>query len=206
MSMYQISPHWVSLLIREDKAIGPNRIAGYKIFRRGGCAVSVTTAHDGENLPGRGERAAAMILIAVFVIALIVMALLRSDREWDRLIYLFGGLEAVVFAAAGALFGTSVQRGNLADARNDASQARQEADTARTQAQRNVAGAEKGKVLAEACRAAAQATQAPSERQGARDEMDQFEATSPDLRTLVTLADRLFPTAWEPDLTGEKIG
>jgi len=147
-----------------------------------------------------------MILIAVFVIALIVMALLRSDREWDRLIYLFGGLEAVVFAAAGALFGTSVQRGNLADARNDASQARQEADTARTQAQRNVADAEKGKVLAEACRAAAQATQAPSERQGARDEMDQFEATSPDLRTLVTLADRLFPAAREPDLTGEKIG
>ena len=150
-----------------------------------------------------------MILIAVFVIALVVMALLRNDRQWDRLIYLFGGLEAVVFAAAGALFGTSVQRGNLADARKDASQARQEAETARTQSQLNVADAEKGRVLAEACRAAGQATQAPSERRGAR-EMDQFEAaspaTNPEFLTLVTLADRLFPAARAPDLTSDTIG
>jgi hypothetical protein len=150
-----------------------------------------------------------MILIAVFVIALIVMAWLRNDRQWDRLIYLFGGLEAVVFAAAGALFGTSVQRGNLADARKDASQARQEAETARTEAQLNVADAEKGKVLAEACRAAGQATETTSQRRGARD-MDQFEATSPgaspDLRTLVTLADRLFPATRDADLTGGRIG
>ncbi len=142
-----------------------------------------------------------MVLIAIFVIALVSMAMLRNDHEWDRLVYLFGGLEALVFAAAGVLFGTSVQRGNLADARKDASQARQEAETARTQAQTHRAQAEKGQALAEACRAAADAMQGTSQRRGAR-EMDQIEAANPQLLTLVTLADRLFPRS--PDRPGER--
>ncbi len=177
---------------------------------RGGCTVSVPTDHDGVTLPGRGERTAAMVLIGVFVIALVVMAMFRNDREWDRLVYLLGGLEAVVFAAAGALFGTSVQRGNLADARNDASQAREEAQTARAQAQEHGAQAEKGRALAEAVRAAGEAMQAiqeTSQRRGAR-EMGQFEDASPGLLTLVTLADRLFPgsRAPDPDLMEDRIG
>lgn len=138
-----------------------------------------------------------MILIAVFVIALVVLGMLRGDRQWDRLVYLFGGLEAVVFAAVGALFGTSVQRGNLADARMDASQARQEAGTVRAQARTDGAQAEKGRALAEACRAAAEAKQGTSQRLGAR-ETDQFEAASPELVTLATLADRLFPNSPVP--------
>ncbi len=95
----------------------------------------------------------AILLIVVFIIALVGMATLRSDHQWDRLIYLFGGLEAVVFAAAGALFGTSVQRGSLVDARKDASDARQEARTARADAEAHGAQAEKGRALAEAIRA-----------------------------------------------------
>jgi hypothetical protein len=147
-----------------------------------------------------------MILIAVFVIALAVMGMLRHDGQWDRLVYLFGGLEAVVFAAAGALFGTSVQRGNLSDARKDASQARQDAETARVQAQANGAEAERGKALAEACRAAGQATQGSSQRRGAR-ETDAYGEADSGLVTLVTLADRLFPGRSDlgPDLTGDRI-
>jgi hypothetical protein len=177
--------------------------------------VSVPTDHEEVNLPGRAERAAAMILIAIFVIALVLMAMVRNDHEWDRLIYLFGGLEALVFAAAGALFGTSVQRGNLADARKDASQARQEAESVRAQAQTHGSQAEKGRALAEACRAAADAIQGTSQRRGAR-EMDQFEPASPQLLTLVMLADRLFPDSRDrpsgrmsdpgPDLMGDRIG
>jgi len=55
--------------------------------------VGVQADHNRAYRPGRGER--AVLLIVVFIIALVVMAMLRDDHELDRLIYLFGGLEAM---------------------------------------------------------------------------------------------------------------
>jgi hypothetical protein len=99
--------------------------------------------------------------------------LVRDDANWDLLVFLFGALQALVFAGAGALFGTSVQRGNLADARADAAAARVRADTARDEAHAQGKEAEKGRALAEALRAASEALLAqlpPGERRGARED------------------------------------
>lgn len=77
---------------------------------------------------GSLEKAIAVVLIALFVIFIVVLVFLRASPHWDRLIFLFGGLEALVFAAAGALFGTGVQRAQTVQAQQVASQERQRAD------------------------------------------------------------------------------
>ena len=92
------------------------------------------TAGQGTARLGPTERTLAIALIGVFLVAIVVMYWLRDDRYWDRLLFLFGALEALVFAGAGALFGTTVQRGNLEVARKDAAVARQDADQARQDA------------------------------------------------------------------------
>jgi hypothetical protein len=77
---------------------------------------------------GRLEKAIAVVLIALFVVFIVVLIFLRASPHWDRLIFLFGGLEALVFAAAGALFGTGVQRAQTVQAQQVADQERQRAD------------------------------------------------------------------------------
>jgi hypothetical protein len=77
---------------------------------------------------GRLEKAIAVVLIALFVVFIVVLIILRASPHWDRLIFLFGGLEALVFAAAGALFGTGVQRAQTMQAQQVANQERQRAD------------------------------------------------------------------------------
>ncbi|MEE1825652.1 hypothetical protein PUR61_26195 [Streptomyces sp. BE20] len=58
---------------------------------------------------------------------MVFLAVKRGDANWDRLVFLFAGLEAIVFAAAGLAFGGTVQRGALTAAREDAANARAEA-------------------------------------------------------------------------------
>jgi hypothetical protein len=56
---------------------------------------------------------AALVLIGVFAILLFVMradAMVADDREWARLVELRSTLQALAFAAAGALLGVIVQR------------------------------------------------------------------------------------------------
>ena len=77
---------------------------------------------------GRLEKAIAVVLIALFVVFIVVLIFLRASPQWDRLIFLFGGLEALVFAAAGAFFGTGVQRAHTVQAQQVANQERQRAD------------------------------------------------------------------------------
>lgn len=162
---------------------------------------------------GRAERGLAFALVVLFLAALVVMYGLRGDQYWDRLLYLFGALEALVFAGAGALFGTTVQRGNLEVARKDAEAARQDANEARqdaAQAQATVAEArqeaarhreearvlaERGTRLADATRvfAASQRQPARTDRPGARPE-DLQPATPPsEMASLVELANLWFP-------------
>src|SRR5215211_4986425 len=54
---------------------------------------------------GQAEKLIAGGLIVVFLAAIVAMYLLRDDGHWDRLLFLFGALEALCFAGAGALFG-----------------------------------------------------------------------------------------------------
>ena len=161
--------------------------------------------------PGRAERGLAFALIGLFLVA-IVMYLLRGDQYWDRLLFLFGALEALVFAGAGALFGTTVQRGNVDAARKDAQVARQDAQAAHqemTVAREQASAArdesarhreearllaDRGTRLADTMRVFA-ADQPPprSDRSGARPE-DLAPAPAPaDIASLVKLANLWFP-------------
>lgn len=132
------------------------------------------------------------VAIAVLVAFGIVFAFMLSqvdadDTRWSRLTFLYGTVEAIVFAAAGALFGTQVQRERVVKAED-------RADAATTKAEENVDAATKGKVLAKAAKAEAM-TAAP--------EMAQFgfspqpgvappqEAAS--VVRLAVLAEELFP-------------
>ncbi len=156
---------------------------------------------------GQAEKLMAGGLIVVFLAAIVAMYLLRDDGHWDRLLFLFGALEALCFAGAGALFGTSVQRGNVVQAQQDAAEARATADSARdeaaakgveAEAERGKARveAERGMNLADAVRAAAAAARSvrgETDRPGARPG-DLTPGPAPaELAPVLELADRLFP-------------
>jgi hypothetical protein len=59
-----------------------------------------------------------------------------NETEWTRIAWIFGSIQAVAFAAAGALFGTSVQQQNVSNARQQAESAKEDADQQREAATR----------------------------------------------------------------------
>jgi hypothetical protein len=154
---------------------------------------------------GPAERALASALIGLFLVALVVMYRLRDDQHWDRLLFLFGALQALVFAGAGALFGTTVQRGNVETARQDAQTARQETTLARghLSAARDEAArhreearvlAERGTRLADTMRVFAAGPHPPRpDRPGARPEDLAPAAPPAEMASLVELANLWFP-------------
>jgi hypothetical protein len=161
---------------------------------------------------GPAERALAFALIGLFLVALVVMYRLRDDQYWDRLLFLFGALEALVFAGAGALFGTTVQRGHVEAARQDAQAARQDAQAARQEttlarehlsAARDEAArhreearvlAERGTGLADTMRVFAAGPHPPRpDRPGARPEDLAPAAPPAEVASLVELANLWFP-------------
>jgi hypothetical protein len=58
----------------------------------------------------------------------------QSEVYWSRLVFLFQGVEALVFAATGLVFGTSISRSHVTDAREAERQAQEKADEAQTDA------------------------------------------------------------------------
>jgi hypothetical protein len=121
----------------------------------------------------------------------------RDDKHWDRLIFLLSGLEAIVFAGAGALFGTSVQRGTVKAAQQDAVAAKADAVNARTRADEVQSTAEAGRALYHVVRekAAAAARTAPSRAtpgQGGRPREGAAQPTDPHLAELDAIAQALF--------------
>ena len=97
---------------------------------------------DPHSAPRRLEKTPtvmAILLIIAFLVMLTILALMRSDTHWDRLIYLFTGLEALVFAGTGALFGTAVQQGTVDAAQQHAATAQEQAETTRNAAPSEVA-------------------------------------------------------------------
>lgn len=169
------------------------------------------------------EKAVAVALLigmAAFVVALVY---LRGDPAWDRLVFLFSGYEAIVFAAAGALFGTRIQRGMVqlaqrnADAATDQAQAAQQqviaertqteqarADSAAAyeQTRQAEASAQHHAVQAQAGRSLAAAIQGEltpgvvgldAGRRGARDAVEATAAADPAMLRMAAMAKVLFP-------------
>ncbi|WP_066362064.1 hypothetical protein [Herbidospora mongoliensis] len=115
-------------------------------------------------------------LIVLFVAALVALVLMRDDPQWDRLVFLLQGLEALVFAAAGVLFGTAVGRSSAAV--QEVAAAQERAAVAETDAGN-------GRALASAVLAAEEG----SARRGSREPSMAAESD------LAALARRLFPNA-----------
>jgi hypothetical protein len=94
----------------------------------------------------------AVVAIALVVLYMIFVAVQWGNVEAEALLYarrseLLGGLEALAFAAAGVLLGTTVQRQVTQKAESEATAARDEAEEQKRRAQRNQAEAEKGRAL-----------------------------------------------------------
>jgi len=84
-----------------------------------------------------------IVVVAAWLIMVIFLAFHIGDQEvqWSRLVFLLSSIEAVAFAAAGALFGTQIQRQRVTDAKERAEKAEKEATSSKD-------AAVKGKALA----------------------------------------------------------
>jgi hypothetical protein len=73
----------------------------------------------------------ALLLWAIFVMVMVWRADTASDLMWTRLAFLFASVEAVAFAAGGALWGASIQRERAEKAEAKAAANQQEATSGR---------------------------------------------------------------------------
>lgn len=142
-------------------------------------------ASDVEDQPKQPLTGAPLILaIAVVVAWLAALVWLgtqtgATEIVWARLTFLLGSIEAVAFGAAGAIFGTQIQRQRVeaaerraGKAEDDAKEEKQDAKNSRRVADEHRGAAEKGKALARAVKAEAQQT-GPDRQRGARGSMDE---------------------------------
>ena len=123
-----------------------------------------STAEDSKpRLPTPAVWTAIALLIAFggLVVWMITNARSASELVWQRQAYIYGSVEAVVFAAAGALFGTQVKREQVAKAEERVTQAEEEATEAKKSERISATDAANGRTQAAAIRgiAAAQAAQ-----------------------------------------------
>jgi hypothetical protein len=139
---------------------------------------------------------AALVAIAVFVgfsAYLLSQAASASETDWTRIAWVFGTIQSLAAAAAGALWGAAVKQGQVNQADQRASQAAAIAD-------QNREDATKGRALAATLQAdavpAAQATQGGLPQVGA----DQSEAQAEAQTRLrhAELARGLFGTLVQP--------
>lgn len=112
-----------------------------------------TPDSGGGTLP-RIANSIAIVLIAAYLVAVLSAWLVVDANEtaWLRRTELLGGLEALAFAAAGAVLGVTVQRPAVKAAQDRASQAENRAEN-------NAKDAEVGNVLLAAVEAKAEGTE-----------------------------------------------
>jgi hypothetical protein len=130
----------------------------------------------------------AFVILVVFGVFVYYMLGLTkvAETEWTRAVYLFNGVEAVAFAAAGFLFGKEVHR---AQAEN--------ADRRANQAEKNAADAEKdaagGKILATVIKEKTKALHGRAKTFASTGKGIVSSAGQGDLEELKAIADELFP-------------
>jgi hypothetical protein len=129
-------------------------------------------------------------VLAAWLLLLVFMAFKTSLEEvaWSRLLVVLGSIEAVAFAAAGALFGTQIQRQRVQDAQRHAANAEAKAAEAERRASANADAAIKGKTLAVVVKAKSRNRPGP--------DIEHFSApgeTAHDQDELAALARELFP-------------
>ena len=85
---------------------------------------------------GAAQFVVALCILGLYIGSMWLMFLHRDDRQWDRMVYLFAGFEAIVFVATGAIFGTRVQRASVEAANEQTRQAREDLHVERKRADR----------------------------------------------------------------------
>jgi hypothetical protein len=108
-----------------------------------------------------------------------------GEVRWGRNVYLYAGVEALAYAAAGFLFGREVNRQRAEQAEENAGRAQRESNSAQRVAAQSVAN---GRALAEGVRELERAHGARSAVAGATSAPAQA-----DISMLRGLADRFFP-------------
>ena len=163
--------------------------------------TTVNNAGDGES--PKGPLASALSFAQGLVPLLVAIAVLwffgstlkkmfdlaaptiNNETLWGRYVYLYSGLEALAYAAAGFIFGREVNRQRAEQAEKRANVAQDKADIAQVAAAKSVAN---GEALAEAVRG----LHDESVEQPAAARVEAAAART-QIRTLRTLADKYFP-------------
>lgn len=122
--------------------------------------------------------AMALLFFGWLTITMLGKTAEQSETTWSRALYLYRGVEALAFAAAGFLFGREVQRRRADEAEERATRAQETAQAAMA----------RGEALAEAVRAVTPAAVAAG---GAPESAGR--PPSGEISQLVQIADRLFP-------------
>ncbi len=76
----------------------------------------------------------ALLGFAALVVVMMFDAEHANETVWTRRVYLLGGVQAIVFASVGWLFGREVHRSEAQSAKADAAQAKDKAQVAEEQA------------------------------------------------------------------------
>jgi hypothetical protein len=142
-----------------------------------------------DKLTGVATAAALIVLTAWLVLVLWLAFHTGADeQQWARLNSVLGSLEAVAFAAAGALFGTTVQKQRVQDSKEQAERAEGRAAAAEHKASVNAEAATNGKALAVAVKARARTPlfEVTEENRGSSRSREPH-------GDLVALAEKLFP-------------
>ena len=84
---------------------------------------------------------AALLLWAVFTAFMVVKTNTGNEVQWTRLAYLFASVEAIAFGAAGALWGTTVNRERVVQAEQRAAANERDASNGRALASSQIAEA-----------------------------------------------------------------
>ncbi len=131
---------------------------------------------------------AIMVLIAYgFFISFLIGKVGAKDPDWSRLIYLFSGVEAIVFTAAGFLFGREVNRRRAENAEAEKEQVNKQKEEAQTQA---VEERKKALVLGAM---AIQGERSSSGTTGSRTAMEGMESKQSSWGSLAETARKMYP-------------
>ena len=124
------------------------------------------TAASGDGSSASPKLTGTALWVAIFAIAVwigfsiyLIAKADTNETEWTRIAWVFGSIQAIAFAAAGALFGTAVQQQNVSNSQQQATSAKKDADQQRE-------AAANGRALAAALQAEEAAIQPTSNAGG----------------------------------------
>lgn len=111
------------------------------------------------------QLAVALTVLVVFMVIAVTLVINpgdANDGKWERRVYVFGSLEAIVFTAVGWIFGREVHRESAQQARDDAASAKDDAKTAQQEAKSKTEEAAKAETKGARLAAAVQMAEATS--------------------------------------------